>query len=419
MGRHVLGFDRETGNIWVHPVDSAYAAPFTYAAWSGGGKALDSRIVVGLDDDARQLIFHRSETTTVEVVDLPVAPRGLPEGLRGVVSDGIVAADGRIGMVRQTGERPQLFDLRTGKALGDRVPQRDKDPGNETGRSALSQDGRQLAFVDGGSVVVWDTSERKEVFRKEPADHWIDPVALSPDGSLVAAFSSLEADQGNGDYIVRLGTIRVWDTATGKQLHSFRTEKKRFAFSPDNSRFVTAAGDVLDLRTGKRRQNAFGPIGTTALAFAPDGNTLAVAKENGLTELWDASVSHRTGGVLASEAIARGGDRYGQSVGDLAFSPDGRLLAALIGGDAVQFWDMKSRLALGRPLPMNSAGIRGLAFDGSTLRTVDTQNPLRSLDTDPGKLIDAVCRRVAGRELTEDEWKQYVPRGIEYRKVCS
>jgi WD40 repeat protein len=35
----------------------------------------------------------------------------------------------------------------------------------------------------------------------------------------------------------------------------------------------------------------------------------------------------------------------------------------------------------------------------------------------PADLVGSVCA-VAGRTLTPQEWRRYVPSGLEYRKVC-
>ncbi|MCB5167267.1 protein kinase [Streptomyces bambusae] len=420
-GRFVLGYNNNTGAIDVYPTDGEWQGPYlTYPARGTGNVNGDEQIVYAIDDKQRRLVFHRTEASTVDTVDVAGPPVGLPSELSGETRTGTVSRNGRVAMAQALGHEQQLVDLRTGRALGPRVPQREDKPGASEFRASLSADGSRLAFADEHDVVVWDVAAGKELFRKEPQGYWIQPLTLSPDGRYVAAFMLAHGSEGNATFLDRPGTIQVWDVASGKPLHrieSLRKEGPTIAISPDSTLLVSAAGDALDLTTGKHRRNVFKDESVGALAFSPDGKTLAVFKENGLTALWDGKVTEQYG-ALPGAALGPGGDHYGEGVGHFAFSPDGRLLAGRVGDDAVQLWDLKSRLALGAPLNLEGK-VHDIAFDGAVLRTPDRQNPLRSLDTDPDVLIESVCRRVGGRDVTEGEWGQYVPRGIPYRKVCS
>jgi WD40 repeat protein len=105
-----------------------------------------------------------------------------------------------------------------------------------------------------------------------------------------------------------------------------------------------------------------GPV--LALAYSPDGRLLAAGSE-GLVRLWDLSVGGQAAAVGLHDLRGR--------VNALAFSPDGRRLA---GGDqAVQVW----RLDGGRPEPESvrpgsEAWLRALDFspDGAAVVCLDT-----------------------------------------------
>ena len=60
------------------------------------------------------------------------------------------------------------------------------------------------------------------------------------------------------------------------------------------------------------------------------------------------------------------------------------------------------------------------APDGNTLTTSD-DGTVRLWDTDAfndlATLTDNACT-VAGRSLTEQEWRRYVPDGVAYRRIC-
>jgi WD40 repeat protein len=169
-------------------------------------------------------------------------------------------------------------------------------------------------------VVTWDVATGEEVVRlDDPGLVGVGSAALSGDGRVFAVLSSKD------------GKVHVWDVATGKE---------RLAFTPGTATGAVAldpAGKTLacwgyekepirlySTATGKETVRiALDPsarrdwsAGRAALAFAPDGKTLALAA-GGALRLWETA----SGRELCRRETNQGG------ITALAFSPDGRLLA--------------------------------------------------------------------------------------------
>ncbi|MER7763604.1 serine/threonine-protein kinase [Streptomyces sp. NPDC097619] len=416
-GKYLFWYETESGLIRMAATDRALVELPAYRVRTSRVKPNEARIALAIDDAAHQLVFHRSETRTVEKIDLVETPETAARLPSGSIQSVDVSGDGRIGMVRPLGVGQQLLDLRSGRLLGSPVPER--EPGQSKGwtTSDLSDDGKLLAFNDQGDMVVWDVARRKEVLRKRADVYYADYLALAPDGRRLAFYSQLE-EQGNGTFNDRPGHVYVWDVPSGRQVVTFESEPGNLAFDREADRLVTSRGELVDLATGRVRKHAFGPNPASDVVFSPDAGTLAVAQRNGWLQLWDGAVTRR-GVALPSKATSVATDGYGAQLSDMAFSADGRLAAALVGADKVQFWDLESGLALGDALDPGTGMIGGLAFDGQVLRILSPTEPFRSLDTDPEALVAGICARVGGRELTPQEWGQYVPEGTPYRKVCS
>jgi len=252
---------------------------------------------------------------------------------------------------------------------------------------AFTFDGKRTASageIGGGSCVVrlvdLDTNKEVQWFRHKSR---VGQMAFTPDGkALVTAC---------GD-----GIVRLWDAATGAVVRQFQREKAwpgfdTLAISPDGKQ-IAAGGDhhdpvvhVWEASTGKLLyQLTAQSYLVTAIAFAPDGKTLATAggrrrPDDGSVErvlvLWDAA----TGKEL--RRLGPSGDW----VASLAWSPDGKALAVGSPG-TIHLFDPATGQEL-RPFPGHREGIYQLAVapDGKTIATAAGDDTIRVWETATGK----------------------------------
>jgi WD40 repeat protein/DNA-binding SARP family transcriptional activator len=174
---------------------------------------------------------------------------------------------------------------------------------------------------DTGIVDIRDASTGESVHRFIGHDTDLNDVAFSPDGTMLAT---------TGDD----GALRVWDPATGDLIMEKVGKKGAWgpSFNADGSLIAAAWRDqgtvrVMDPSTGRVVRTFPGIPAPLRTALSPDGRLLAIATDRG------AVVIDLETGKEAFDLPESGESQ------DLAWSPDGRYIAAasvLVGG---QVWE--------------------------------------------------------------------------------
>jgi WD40 repeat protein/DNA-binding SARP family transcriptional activator len=146
------------------------------------------------------------------------------------------------------------------------------------------------------------------------------------------------------------------------------------------------------------------------LAFSPDGSLLAAGGTNGLVTLID-PVGMRTVG-----APLRGVDG---PVVSQSFSPDGSHLVTSSTDGTVQLWDLARRERVARVTPGEPNHEVFAWFDdgGKTIVAADDRGGIWSIPSEPAEWQRRACE-IAGRNLTRDEWTELLP-DRPYHRTCS
>ncbi|MDX1564057.1 MAG: WD40 repeat domain-containing protein [Phycisphaeraceae bacterium] len=189
----------------------------------------------------------------------------------------------------------------------------------------FGSDGRRVAYSlmldfssdepdpSDGDVFVYDLKAGKKVHQLKGHDSEVMAIDFSPDGRLLAT----------GDEEAK---IRIWDLATGRNVQTLQPNEEirlcALAFSPDG-RQLAVGGDhsdnsLWDVKTGKNL-GTFGEPAclTLGLSFSPDGQLLAASNQSNLVIVTDPNTRKPKSRLMHTGIV-----------GDVAYSPSGRLLAA-------------------------------------------------------------------------------------------
>ncbi len=227
---------------------------------------------------------------------------------------------------------------------------------------AFSPDGMDVASFTSKAIKIWNIANEQELNTlrggaetnspglgilyeefKDRATH----LTLSPDGNKLAV-----AYEGNNfEKYVRLYNLMTWELQgelTGQTGPlAFSPDSKLLATGPDHLR--TQEVRIWDLKTLVPILTIHGFTNILRdMAFSPDGTLLATAEGDGYGVIGSAKVWDLRSGKLLAEF----GQKHGRetdpvvymTIWDVTFSPDGKTLMTANSNGVVQFWDMIKQL---------------------------------------------------------------------------
>ena len=262
---------------------------------------------------------------------------------------------------------------------------------------AFTPDGRQLITGDtAGRIIFWDTRTWAAVGRLR-VSRPIVYLAVSPDGTLLA----VETQQANATS----AQVQILNVATGDTERTFNLARAStdiftpgIAFSHDGTELAAccaspSAVEVMNVASGRRLFTAHIAGEVHSLAYSPTAPDLAIGSSNGRIYLWNTQRGTQTAVITAAAS----------DVVSVAYSTDGKLLAAGLRDGTSVLLDRATGETLGQPFPAEPSALPTVLFSSNGQLVINYTGTATIWPTDLAALQRYACQ-VAGRDITPAEW---------------
>ncbi len=259
-----------------------------------------------------------------------------------------------------------LFDADTGELLHDL-----KMPGHADWVTdfLFSPDGQTLSVKTCGEIYFWNVNTGELEKTITGYSDVVSSVAYSPDGKILVSLDDI---------------VRIWDLDTQKLIKTLSTKTlsvkgsiRAIAYSPDGETLACGTNDktvvLWNISKWEKRGVLKGHTnGISSVAFSPDGQTLASGSWDGTIQLWD---------VYTGEHL-KTFDRHASSVSTVLFAPNGHILASIEDDETIRFRDVATGELLNTIKMKADVDVCSIDFspDGTTLVTTNSTGKIKFWD---------------------------------------